>query len=56
MFDGVLPRDEPEPEETTISEPAWSWTLAALVTGLSCLAIIASVLFPNVIGSAADHF
>jgi hypothetical protein len=56
MFDGVLPREEPEPKQVTAEDAVWSWPLAALVTALTCMAIIASLMFPDTIGGVADHF
>jgi hypothetical protein len=56
MFDGVLPREEPEPEDTIAAMAEWSWPLTLLVAGVTVLAIFAAVQFPDVVGAASEHF
>jgi hypothetical protein len=57
MFDGVLPRDEHEPDmAAAFAAPGFPWELALLVIALAGALILAGLLFPEVLGDAGPRF
>jgi hypothetical protein len=57
MFDGMLPRDEAEPEMMPSPPPSgWTWELSALLLTMTILSIIAAVIFPDIVAYPGPHF
>lgn len=55
MFDGALPREDPEPEER-LARRGWPWELWVLLLMLAALAVFAGVEFPEALSSSAPRF
>jgi hypothetical protein len=57
MFDGTLPEDDGEPAtHSGTVQSAWPWAFIAFLLVLTSLAILAGVLFPDVLASPVDRF
>jgi|HubBroStandDraft_6_1064221.scaffolds.fasta_scaffold423535_1 hypothetical protein len=55
MFDGVLPRDDPKPEER-MARRGWPWELWVLLLMLGALAVFAGVRFPEALSSSEAKY
>jgi hypothetical protein len=56
MFHGVLPRDDPAPDERTAHRAAGRGNLWVLLLMLAALAVFAGVQFPEAFSSSAPPF
>ena len=58
MFDGTLYEDDGEPATHSggTVQDGWPWALIAFLLVLTGLAILAGVLFPDVLASPVERF
>jgi hypothetical protein len=57
MFDGMLPRDEDEPEMIASPAPSgWPWELTALLLTMTVLSVLAAVFYPDLLAYPGTRF